>query len=178
VLDTIFGLPIHPLVVHATVVLVPLAALLALATVFWPAARARLGVATPVLAVVALILVPLSTQSGESLEHRLPRTALLEQHTRMGDELVPWVFLLALGAVAYWWTQTRRRATSSLSAAAAPAAERTGTGPRWLAPLLAGVITVAAVGTVVQVVRIGHSGAQAAWHQVGSTTPTHGGGDD
>lgn len=39
-LDTIFGLPIHPLLVHATVVIVPLAAVLVLLTALWPAARA------------------------------------------------------------------------------------------------------------------------------------------
>ncbi len=35
----IFGLPAHPLVVHATVVLVPLAALLVAAAALWPALR-------------------------------------------------------------------------------------------------------------------------------------------
>ncbi len=36
---TVMGLPLHPLVVHATVVLVPLAAVAVLLHTFWPAAR-------------------------------------------------------------------------------------------------------------------------------------------
>jgi hypothetical protein len=36
---TIFGLPAHPFVVHAVVVLVPLSALAGLVVAVWPAAR-------------------------------------------------------------------------------------------------------------------------------------------
>ena len=41
--DTVFGLPTHAIVVHATVVFLPLAALAVLLHAFWPAARRRLG---------------------------------------------------------------------------------------------------------------------------------------
>ena len=46
--------------------------------------------------------------------------------------------------------------------------------------LLAGAVLglVAALGTSVQVVRIGHSGAQAAWSDSVSQTPAPSGGDD
>ena len=66
---TISGLPAHPLIVHATVVLVPLAAAAVALHTFWPAARARLGLVTLGAAVLAVVLVPLSTSSGEQLEH-------------------------------------------------------------------------------------------------------------
>ena len=39
--ETVFGLPTHAIVVHATVVLLPLAALVVLLHAFWPAARRR-----------------------------------------------------------------------------------------------------------------------------------------
>ena len=55
--ETVFGLPTHAIVVHATVVLLPLAALVVLLHAFWPAARRRLGIVTPLLAGVALVLV-------------------------------------------------------------------------------------------------------------------------
>ncbi len=42
-MDELFGLPAHPLLVHAAVVLVPLAAIGVVLIAFWPAARARLG---------------------------------------------------------------------------------------------------------------------------------------
>ena len=53
--ETLFGLPAHPLIVHATVVLVPLGALLVLLHAVWPAARRRLGVVTPLVALVGLV---------------------------------------------------------------------------------------------------------------------------
>jgi uncharacterized membrane protein YfcA len=177
VLDTVFGLPIHPLVVHATVVIVPLAAVLVLLSALWPAARARLGIVTPALALAGLVLVPLSTQSGESLAHRVPPNALVERHAELGDGLLVWVLGLAVAATAYYLI-TRRRAARSLSAAAAPAAQRGAAGPRWLAPVVIALMVLTSVGTIVQVVRIGHSGAQAAWHKVGTTTPTRGGDRD
>lgn len=71
---TIGGLPAHPLIVHATVVTLGTAAL-------------------------AVILVPLSTSSGEQLEHEVPHTALVEQHTRLADGLLPWVLGLLVVAV-------------------------------------------------------------------------------
>src|SRR3954452_15819472 len=78
--ETVFGLPTHAIVVHATVVLLPLAALAVLLYAFWPVARRRLGIVTPVLAGVALVLVPLSNQSGESLERSVGRNPLVDRH--------------------------------------------------------------------------------------------------
>src|SRR3954463_6941040 len=69
--DTIFGIPLHPLVVHATVVVVPLAALTSVLAVAWPRFRRWFGWGSPVVAALALALDPLSTQSGDSLEHAL-----------------------------------------------------------------------------------------------------------
>lgn len=40
---SVFGLPVHPLVVHATVVFVPLAAVFVLASALWPAFRRWAG---------------------------------------------------------------------------------------------------------------------------------------
>jgi uncharacterized membrane protein YdcZ (DUF606 family) len=152
--ETVFGLPTHAIVVHATVVLVPLAALAVLLHVFWPAARRRLGVVTPVLAGVALVLVPLSTQSGESLEHQVGRNTLVERHAQLADGLLPWVAGLFVAAAALWLLDRRRTRPGSDAA------------PRWL-PVVAGVLAVVAVvGTVQQVVRVGHAGAQATWHDV------------
>jgi hypothetical protein len=66
---TIAGLPAHALLVHIVVVMVPLTALLVILTVLWPAAQRRLGIITPLVAFATLVAVPLTTQSGEWLEH-------------------------------------------------------------------------------------------------------------
>jgi hypothetical protein len=170
---TILGLPPHPLIVHATVVLVPLAALAVVLHAFVPRARARLGLVTPGLALTAMVLVPLSTSSGEQLQSQVRDTRLVDQHARLAEGLLPWViglFVVAVLLVVRDWRADRRR-TSRLRpswlydgalARAATVATR---------PVVLGVLAVALVtGTTVQVALIGHSGAKAAWHGVASAS--------
>jgi heme/copper-type cytochrome/quinol oxidase subunit 4 len=160
VLDTIFGLPVHPLVVHATVVLVPLAAILVAVSALWPRARTRIGWLAAGASVVALVLVPLSTESGEQLERRVVETDLVERHAEMGEQLIGFVLAMVVAAVALA-VLTRRPGQL-----------------RWLVVVVAVLATLASVGAVVQVVRIGHSGAQAAWSEVGAATPSPSRHDD
>ena len=163
---TVFGLPTHALLVHATVVLVPLAALAVLLHAFWPDARRRLGIVTPLLAGVALVLTPLSTQSGEVLEHQVPHSDLIERHAQLADGLLPWTIGLFVVAVGLWLLDRRRSGRWSARGAA------------WL-PVVAGVLAaVAVVGVVQQVVRIGHAGAEATWNGVASSSPGTGDGDE
>jgi uncharacterized membrane protein YfcA len=165
--DTVFGLPTHAIVVHATVVFLPLAALAVLLHAFWPEARRRLGIVTPLLAGVALVLVPLATQSGENLEHAVGRSPLVERHAELADGMLPWAIGLFVVALALWMLDRRR--------VSAPADDVS--RARWV-PIVAGVLTVVAVvGTVQQIVRVGHAGAQATWNGV-VTSSSHGGGDD
>jgi uncharacterized membrane protein len=81
------GLPLHPLVVHATVVLVPLAVLGAILAVVWPAARRRYGSLVAVTALLATVCAVVAEQTGEGLEHSLPRNAAIEAHAALGDTL-------------------------------------------------------------------------------------------
>ena len=152
--ETVFGLPTHAIVVHATVVFLPLAALLVVLHAFWPAARRRLGVVTPLVAGVALVLVPLATQSGENLEHAVGRSALVERHAQLADGMLPWAIGLFAVAAGLWLLDRRRT-------------DRPGAAePRWL-PIVVWVLAVVmAVGTVQQVVRVGHAGAKATWDGV------------
>jgi hypothetical protein len=157
--ETVFGLPTHALIIHATVVLVPLAALAVLLHAVWPVARRRLGVVTPLAAGLALVLTPLSTESGETLERELPRSALIDRHAELADGLLPWVIALFVVAVALWLLD-RRRAT-------APGSDVT--RARWV-PIVAGVLAVVAVvGVTQQVIRIGHAGSKAVWDGVVSS---------
>jgi hypothetical protein len=140
------GLPLHPLIVHATVVIVPLAAQTVLLAAFWPRFRGWSGPLPAALSLVGLILVPLTTSTGETLERHVPHSALLERHTHLADGLLPWMIgLLAVALVGYGlhWRGT------SIS--------------RAVTILVAALTVVAVVGTTVQVVRIGESGAKAAW---------------
>jgi hypothetical protein len=155
--ETVFGLPTHAIVVHATVVLLPLAALVVLLHTFWPEARRRLGLVTPLLAGVALVLVPLSTQSGEILEHSVGHSPLIQRHAELADGMLPWAIGLFAVAVGLWLLDRRRARPSNAE-------------PRWL-PIVAAVVAVVAVGgTVQQVVRVGHAGAEATWSGVVSSS--------
>jgi len=159
--STIFGLPLHPLIVHATVVFVPLAVVAVIAAVLAPRFRRWAGPLPAGLSLVALVLTPLSTSSGENLEHSMPHTELVEEHARLGDQLIPFTIALFVLAAGFWWLDRRR-------------APLTGPGakPRSRAVVVTTVVgalaIVAAVGTGVQVARIGHSGAKAAWSGVGT----------
>ena len=125
-----------------------------LLSTFWPRFRRWAGWGPMAAAAVALVLVPVTTSSGETLEHTLPRTALIEAHTHLADGLLPWVIALLVGAVIGYWPHL------------ASVRPQVWTPPRRL--VLAGAVigTVAAVGALVEVVLIGHSGAAAAWSQV------------
>lgn len=156
---TFNGLPIHPLLVHFVVVLVPLSTLLLLLSLCWPSVRRRLGAVTPAVAFVTLVLVPLTTHAGEWLEHRTPRDPLVRIHAELGDQLLVWsggVFVVAL----MWWALHQPRVHQWWTT-------RTGSAPgrayRALAVGLAVVGVILAVGSVVQVYRIGESGAAAVW---------------
>jgi len=167
VLDTIGGIPLHPLIVHAVVVLVPLASLLLLLAAVSPRIRHWAGILTPITATLALVMVPLATQSGEALEKRVDAGPALEEHTELGDSLLYFVLTLAILAWALWFLDRRSRAS-----AVATTFARSG--------LLTAVIVLSVVSVVaatVQVIRIGHSGASASWSDVGAKTVPAGGGD-
>ena len=92
----VFGSPLHPLVAHAVVVCVPLAALSAILMAFWPAAARRLWPAVLFVATVALVAVPVTTDSGETLEGRVGESAIVEAHAKAGEQVLPFVIVLWL----------------------------------------------------------------------------------
>jgi len=154
------GLPLHVLIVHAVVIMVPLAALCALLTAFWPAARRRLGIVTPLVALAALVLVPLAVQAGEWLQSRLVNvTPLLGAHTALGETMLPWVIALFLAATLQWFWYRFAAAEGARFASALPS--RAG---RLVATVVLDVmVVVSALGSVVVVALIGESGSRAVW---------------
>jgi uncharacterized membrane protein len=179
VLDTIGGIPLHPLIVHAVVVLVPLAALLLLLAAVSPRIRHWAGILTPITATLALITVPLATQSGESLQRRVAESPSLEEHAELGDSLVIFVLTLAILAWALWFLDRRARAAVGTGTAASDGTHTAATPAR--SGLLTAVIVLSVLSvlaTSVQVIRIGHSGASASWSEVGAKTVPAGGGED
>jgi hypothetical protein len=165
------GLPAHALLVHVVVVLVPLAAIMAVCSAVWPAARRRLGVATPVVAFLALVSVPLTTHAGEWLESRVPSTPLVRRHVELGDSLLPWVLALFLLAAVLWLLSWRASATADGRPVGRHGAVGGRPVPTAVTVVVAALSVVVAVGSVVQVVRIGDSGAKAVWSGSFSSAP-------
>ncbi|WP_232679721.1 DUF2231 domain-containing protein [Nocardioides sp. R-C-SC26] len=155
--DVINGLPVHPLVVHAVVVLLPLAVLGTIAIAVVPRWRTSYGPLVVADALVATLLVPVATSSGEQLERHVGDPG---QHAELGDQLIWFALpLLVLSAALVW---IERRASRS---PVVPSAEPSTSGPRrpWIRTTVAVLAVVAGVAAGVQVYRVGDSGARAAW---------------
>jgi hypothetical protein len=168
-MTTVNGLPAHVLLVHAIVVLLPLAALLLVLTAVWPAARHRLAGPNAILSLVVVVLVPITTSAGEWLEQRTPQSNLLHAHTQLGDTAIGYALPVAALAVVIWW----RGREAGTGGTAIRARRRT-----YLAPLSMTVTRVVAALTIVVagaavygIYRIGDSGAKAAWTGSFSATP-------
>jgi uncharacterized membrane protein len=148
--DLINGVPLHPLVVHAVVVLLPLAVLGTLAIVARPAWRLRYGPLVVAAAAVSTALIPVATSSGEALERRVGDPGV---HAQLGDQLI-WfavpLLVTSAAVVLLAWRQERGRSAGSAG----------------LRQVVAGVAVVAALASAVQVYRVGDSGARAAWGDV------------
>lgn len=156
VFDAIAGLPVHPLVVHFAVVLLPLAALGLIVLVIVPSWADRFGWLTLGTLVVGTGAAFVAKESGEALAARVGEP---EAHAAWGD-LLP-ILAVALVAVAGIWFFLHRRSG--------------GAGrPRSLATTASGLIAaVLAVVVTGVTVLVGHSGAQAAWAGVVTSANDH-----
>ncbi|WP_329416738.1 hypothetical protein OG802_34240 [Streptomyces sp. NBC_00704] len=160
-LTVVNGLPAHVLIVHFVIVLVPLSALAVVVGAIWPGAARRMGLLLPVLALATLVSVPLATGAGEWLEEHVDSNALVRRHAELGDGLLPWAVALLLLATLVWWTARRSaQAEAEAGERGRPVATRSATAVRVVTAVLC--LGVAA-GAMVDVYRIGDSGAKAAW---------------
>jgi len=158
-LDTIAGLPLHPLIVHFAVVLLPLSAVALIAIIVVPRWRATFGWLTLGGLTVGTGAALAAASSGEALAERVGEP---ERHAQLGEatEIVA-VILLVVAAI--WFLLQRR------------SAKRTDESPRVLGSGLQLLAALATLGLAVAAlglsVAVGHSGAQAVWEgRLGSST--------
>lgn len=168
-MESLFGLPAHPLIVHAAVVLVPLAALGTIAIAVWPAARRRLGWIVVAFALGGFITAWMAKESGEPLEEKVEESQLLEDHAELGEALPAYAFVLFVTSAGVMGLDEWRR-------------RRLGDGerPSWFGPATAVVAVIAvtaSVVTTIDVARVGHSGARATWQEI-QDQPSHGDADE
>lgn len=154
-IEALFGLPAHPLVVHAAVVLLPLAALTTLVSAAVPRARRHYASVALGLALVATLAVGLAQGSGEALEEQVDETELVEEHTEQGERVLPWAIAVAVVAAAVAAIPVLARRRPSLPV-------------RTVSAAVVAVSLVAGVGATWTVIDVGHSGAKATWNDVGA----------
>jgi len=155
--NTLAGIPTHPLFAHAAVTLVPLTVIIALAAVFSTRARLRIGGVAPVLAVVTVIAVWLTRIAGEYLasQEGPGQAAAIHAHSEKADALMIWSVILAVTVLTvYVLTSARLAAVRSHIPAL-------GSRPAFI---VAGVaVAIASIGAMWAVIATGHSGAEMVW---------------
>ena len=139
------GLPLHPLVVHAVVVLLPLSALALILLVFvrkWRRHYAWLAVAGAVAGTLAAVAAVIT---GDVFAESV---GMPDRHAALGLILM-WVAIpLSISAVVWWSLERRSREKEK-----EPNSVR-----------VVGIVVAAlAAATLVMTVLVGHSGAEAAW---------------
>lgn len=149
-MSTLQGLPAHILLNHFVIVLLPLTAILAILCAVWPAARRRLVWLVLALAVVDVVITPLTVSAGEWLiDHADKQSAMLDYHAELGDTMIYFAAALLIAAVLLAVLHVRQRQSLLVP------------------PLVQGLVMVlviaASVAALVQTYRTGDSGARSAW---------------
>ncbi|MFM7964427.1 MAG: DUF2231 domain-containing protein [Actinomycetota bacterium] len=162
-MDSIFGIPAHPLFVHISVVLIPLATvgvvLMAIRPTWWD----RYKWPTVAIAGVGMVGAIIAAGSGEELEEAVENTAprqLLRAHVEAGEisrtvSIIFFVVLVAAVVVLPWWLKRRSTTTGAATAS-----------PRWLRNVVSLVLIVSALGASWTVYDAGHTGAKSVWSDV------------
>ena len=139
-LDTIAGLPVHPLVVHFAVVLLPLATFALIIAIYIPRFRTRYSFASLVGVFLGTGAAVVAKQSGEALAARIgtPKT-----HADYGN-ILPLVSAVFFVAAFLWYRSVRGKARTSNS-------------------MLGHATALLGVGVLLLTFLTGHTGAEAVW---------------
>ena len=145
-MDLILGLPLHPLVVHAAAVFIPLSAIGFILVLF--SEKIRKTYTPIVLAAVAIAVVSgvVASSSGEALAERV---GLPADHAIQGERLRNVVLIFgALVAIWYFLQRSKEKAFAQ---------------SQLINTSLKAVATIVAAASLVLTVVVGHSGAVSAW---------------
>ena len=161
---TIDGIPLHPLVVHAVVVLLPLAALGAVVIAVRRSWRRTFGIPVLLIALAGVAAVPMATTTGSQLWTALGvNNPLIDVHAQRATWLLPvalgFLVLLA-GAVLTELSAVRAEVGAHAAPPASPTRHRVTTGLSVLAALTGLAVTAI-------VVWVGHAGSVVVWQGIG-----------
>lgn len=161
------GIPMHPLLVHAAVVFIPLLGLAAIGYAFVPQIRPHLRWVLAGLAIVAPGAALFSKLSGDAFFDRgIARGQItegfipvIEEHQSFGQMTLIWTLVLGIATLALVYVVSPRAAAAGTAVTSGPA-WRTNPILKWV---LAGVVTVLAAVSMYYVFKTGDTGAKAVW---------------
>lgn len=159
IFDEFFGVPTHPLAVHAPVVLIPLLAVASVVVLFRTSWRERASVPLAALAFVMVAMLFVAKESGESAKEADNVFGNIDRHEELGNQTfilgLVWLALaIAAGVAAFLG---RRNQATSLSSAAGEADRNQ------LLLVLNVLAAVAVIVTTIWLIRTGHAGAESRW---------------
>ncbi len=169
--DTVNDLPLHALSVHATVVLVPLLALLG---VIFAVPRLRRWARWPLglLAVAGAASTWVSIQSGGNLEDNLesrdalsgPLAEAVQRHEELAGQLAWMVYAYAVIALVAVFLVRARTEGARVDRGDDGTSDRSGGGGGAVAIVMSLLLVLGAVAVGVQVARVGDAGSKAVWN--------------
>jgi hypothetical protein len=170
--ETIFGIPAHPLLVHAPVVLIPLGALGVVMMLLKKAWFERYKWAVLVVTGAGALGLILAASSGESLQESSDggRRAIAE-HAEAGEtaRLFGFIFFVIVVAAIALPIVLARMSNGDTPVHA----------PAWVRPVVGALLIISAGAAVVTVIDAGHSGADSVWNDDdGDGGDDGGGGND
>lgn len=159
IFDEFLGVPMHPLAVHAPVVLIPLLAVASVVVLFRRTWREQTTIPFAGLAVVMVAMLFVAKESGGAAQASENVFGNVDRHEDLANQTfiisIVWL-LLALGAGVAALLQ-RGNDANSLSAAAS-------TTDRSQVVLVLNVLaTVALIVTTIWLIRTGHAGSESRW---------------
>ncbi len=169
------GLPVHALVVHAAVVLLPATALLGVLFIV-PRWRARLRWPLLVATLISLGTLYVTRQSGYSLKASLnlggPVAQAVAVHQQLANQLVVLMLGLTVAVVAAFVATRPDRAVPPGDASRRGGSTRVDAqgGQTAVATVLAVLVLVGSIAVAVQTARVGEAGARALWNPTGQAT--------
>jgi hypothetical protein len=180
-MNTLFGLPAHPFLVHIPIVLLPLSAIGVVLMALRPQWHRSYRWIVLAIGTVGVAGATLAASAGEELEGRIvavegrKAAASWEHHASLGDTArsVALVYLVALVLFVFvpWWLERRTAAQPATTVGAAASTPSRAPWQRWAVIAVTVVALAAAAGSVVSVIAAGHTGSRSVWqdymHQTG-----------
>ena len=166
------GLPIHPLIVHIPVVMVPLSLVGIVAVLIRPAWRHWMIPLVTIVLGASVVAIQLAVGSGRELQSTLGTSRFIKRHEHLALQARPMVFVFFLLVAAAWYLDRHGAQDGQADGGGASTQAR-------LAKVALPLALVAGIFATTWVARTGEAGAKATWQgEIGYSQREPDGGSD